>query len=160
MLQQSEVVFALLGGGFFRGKWELDDNRYETISPEFVAEAWGVWVESLPPELKQQIDVGGGKTMTAPKWVEEVYDCDDIALDFGVFLDRCMAVTAVKTGTARGNSASGRFNFFLGGDASKSHCRNWFIDHAGAVHQFDAGNCSMPVLQDAEKPTIFFGEAI
>lgn len=159
-MTRNDIILSLMRAGMYAGAWELDDGVYEPISAAFVRQAWGAWVASLPPELIRQIGVGGGKQIAAPKWMEEVFDCDDIALDFGVFLDRCMAVTAVRTGKPRGNSGSGRFDFLLNGDPKTAHCRNWFIDYDGNALVFDAGDCTMFDLSADERLTISFGESI
>ncbi len=117
-------------------------------------------MKSLPPELKASIGIGGGKEIYGPRWIKEAFDCDNIAVDFGVFLARCMAVDAVRSGKLRGNVASGRFNFLLGADPAKGHCRNWFIDHDGVAHVFDAGNCQLDGQSAAENNTVFSGESV
>lgn len=159
-MTRNDIILSLMRAGMLVGRWELDDDAYEPISAAFVQQAWTAWVQSLPDELKRQLDIGGGKSMTAPRWIPEVYDCDDIALDFGVFLDRCMAVAAVQSGKPRGNSGSGRFDFLLNADPKTGHCRNWFVDYDGNAQVFDAGDCSFPTLTAPERPTVSYGESI
>lgn len=130
------------------------------MSADFVVEAWGAWMDALPRELKQASGVGGGKSVLVPRWRAEVFDCDNIAVDFAVFLSRCMAVDSVVTGKARGNAAAGRFDFMLNADPAQGHCRNWFIDHDNKAHVFDAGNCQMDGQSTAENATVFSGESV
>lgn len=143
----------------FKGAWGLDDDRYDTMSGEFVVEAWAAWVASLPEELTEMVEIGGGKSMRCPKWIPEAFDCDNIARDFAVFLDRCMAVHAIRTKQERGNAAAGKFNFSLGGDETKGHAANWFIDHDLVARVFDAARCTIRNLTAAEIPTVVGGES-
>ena len=61
-MTRNEVILSLMRAGLYRGTWTLDDDLYDPMSPEFIGCAWRVWTDSLPPELKQQVDIGGGKT--------------------------------------------------------------------------------------------------
>lgn len=160
-MNRVDLINALARGGFFRGDWStLDDVLYDAVSPAFVLQAWEVWVQSLPNELVTRVPIGGDKTGPVPKWLPEVFDCDNIAVDFAVFLGRCLAVDAVNTGRARGNLGGGRFNFLLGGAVDKGHCRTWFIDHDGVAHAFDAGNGQMDGMTAPELESIFSGESV
>lgn len=111
-----DVIWNLSASALFRGNWRLDDNAYDALSSDFVALAWAAWVASLPDELVSNTMIGGGKTKRVPAWLPEVWDCDNGAKDFAVFLDRCCAVDAVKIGRTQGNSAPGVFDFCIHGD--------------------------------------------
>ena len=157
-MNRNAVVLALMRAGLYSGAWVLDDDDYDPVSSGFVAQAWEAWVESLPPELRTQADAGGSKTITVPKWSAEVWDCDNLAADFAVFLSRCMAVDAVKTGKPRGNFAGGRLNFSP--TPTTGHCVNWFCDYDGNAHVFDAGNCTLDGLTPTQRLSISAGETI
>lgn len=156
-MTRNEVILALMRTNLFKGDWTLDDDSYDAMSSEFIAEAWQAWVASLPDELKEQVPIGGGKSITCPKWIPEVFDCDNIARDFAVFLDRCMAADAVRTKRPRGNAASGKFNFKR--DGTDPHAANWFIDHDSVARVFDAARCVIRNLTTAEVPTVMGGES-
>lgn len=129
------------------------------MSPAFVIEAWFAWVDSLPSELVVIRSIGG-VSRKFPKWIPEVFDCDNIARDFGVFLDRCMAVDHAKNGTGRGNAESGLFKFSLNGDPAKRHARTWVIDHDRVARVFDAGDGDFHTLNGAELNSITEGESV
>lgn len=159
-MTRPDLIASLASAGLYRGAWTLDDAVYDPVSAAFVTQAWEAWVASLPVELRSMVQVGGGKSIAAPLWLSEVFDCDNLAVDFSVFLTRCMAVDAVKLKKPRGNFAGGRFNFFLNGNPATAHCRNWFMDYDGAVHVFDAGNCQLDGMTKAEIESIYAGETI
>lgn len=159
-MNRFDAINSLGRSDLFHGNWELDDDSFEPISSGFVVACWPVWVESLPDELRERVDIGGGKMQWHPRYIPEVFDCDNIAQDFGVFLNRCMAVDAINTGRPRGNSASGRFNFWREANPAKAHCRNWFIEYDGSAHVFDAGNGQLDGQTSEENKTVFYGESI
>lgn len=159
-MNRFDLITALAGSGMYRGAFELDDEVYDPLSIAFVTQAWGAWVESLPPELQIQTDVGGGKTVVVPKWLPEVFDCDNLARDFGAFINRCAAVDAVKLQKPRGNVAAGKYNFWRNGDPAQAHARVWFVDYDNNAHSFDPGDGLLDGLSLAEKLTIFGGESV
>ena len=159
-MTQGDVIASLQAAGLYHGAWTLDDMQYDPVSSSFINQAWMTWVASLPPELKHYASINGTISMFCPMWIAEVYDCDNIAIDFAVYVDRCMAIDAVKNGKKRGNAAIGRFNFLLNCNKDTAHCRNWFIDHDGRAHVFDAGNCALDTQTPEESATCFCGESI
>ncbi len=157
---RADVIAALSRAGMFVGQWQLDDAIYEPISAAFVGQAWDAWVQSLPLPLVRSLEVGGGKTILAPNYQPEAFDCDSIASNFAAFLDLCMARDAVVSHKLRGNTASGRFDYFKNGSDAYGHSRIWFIDYEGTAQAFDPGNRSFAPLTAIELSTIFFGESI
>lgn len=156
-MTRPELIASLASAGLFHGSWDLDDITHDTISADFVIEAHAAWVMGLPRELVTGKDIGGGKSITAVRWLPEVFDCDNIARDFGAYLSRCMAVDAVNTGRRRGNVAAGKFNFYQAPDSG--HAVNWFVDHEGKAHCFDAASEILDGLTPAQIATIFSGES-
>lgn len=159
-MNRVEVITALAAGGYFRGQWDMDDLSYDAFSERFVDQAFEDWVHSLPECLRTTRDIGGGKTRIVPKWIAEVFDCDNHARSFGNFLNEAMAVDAVTRGVARGNAASGKFNFLVAADATKGHARTWYINHDGRALSFDAGMGEHVNETPAEQATIMGGETI
>jgi hypothetical protein len=155
-MDRAELIDLLNAHGLFRGHWTLDDVAYATISANFVCEAFAAWLAQLPPELIVGHDIGGGKSITAVRWETESGDCDNIARDFGAFLSRCMWVDAVRTGRPRGNIAAGKFNFT---SSRGPHAVNWFVDHDGRAHVFDAATEQLDHLTPSELATIQAGES-
>ena len=145
---RNALVVALMSAGFYRGWWTLDDDEYATVSPGFIRDAHKEWASTLPLELRAG---------TTARWVAETWDCDNIARDFGNFLSRCMAVDAVRTGRPHGNVAAGKINFNPTPDTG--HAINWFVDHDGLAHCFDAGSGQMDHLAPEQIATIFEGES-
>ena len=128
---RNALVVALMSAGFYRGWWTLDDDEYATVSPGFIRDAHKEWASTLPLELR------AGTT--------------------GNFLSRCMAVDAVRTGRPHGNVAAGKINFNPTPDTG--HAINWFVDHDGLAHCFDAGSGQMDHLAPEQIATIFEGES-
>lgn len=158
-MTRADLMVSLDRAGLGGGHWRLPDAAYDGFSPAFVAQAWGDWVRSLPPALRISRDVGGGKIVDFPRWLAEVFDCDDIAAQFGSFLVLCAANDAATRNVARGAAAAGTFDFWREADPKLGHCRNWFIDHGGAAHTFDAGDATFDRETAAERSTISEGEA-
>jgi hypothetical protein len=156
-MTRNDVILALMRANLFKGDWTLDDDSYDTMSADFIVEAWSAWVATLPDELTEVVEMGGGKSMRCPQWIAEVYDCDNIARDFAIFLDRCMAVDAIRTQRERGNAAGGCFAFSRDGTAR--HMANWFVDHDSIARVFDAARCVIRSLTVAEIPTVTAGES-
>ncbi len=156
-MTRADLTIFIIGAKWWQGRWDLDDNTYDTVSTTFVIEAWEAWVESLPSELRIE-ESRGGKMVALPRYIPEVFDCDNAAADFAVFIDRCLAVDAVKTGNKRGNTAGGVINFLRNG--TDSHARNWFLDHDGHLTSFDAGDGYMYALTDIEKASITAGRTL
>ena len=157
-MNRAEIVTSLISAGFYRGQWDLDDDEYGPISADFVFEAWDAWIESLPGQLRETREIGGGKSIIVPRWLPEVWDCDNHCWSFGEYLSRCMAVDYVNTGTPRGNVAAGKLNYAPTPDTGHAVC--WFIDHSGAARIFDPGIGEFTVLTDAQLQTISAGESV
>lgn len=157
MITQFDLMRALSLGKYAQGVWGMaKDAEYSTISVDFVKEALQAWIESLPSELIQLRDIGGGKTMRVVRWESESGDCDNIAWDFCAFLTRCMWVDAVKTGRHRGNVAAGVF--FFRPSETVAHAIVWFVDHEENVHHVDPGSMQIDHLTAAQLQTIFGGD--
>lgn len=159
-MTQFEVLLALANSKYSRGTWGMPkDVSYSTISVDFIREALPAWVDSLPVELTQPVNVGGGKTVRRVRWVPESGDCDNIAWDFLAFLNRCMWRDAVVSGRAHGNVAAGEFFFQVTpGDATTGHDIVWFINHEGEVHHCDPASFQIDHLNAEQMNTIFGGE--
>ena len=158
-MTRNELIVALITADMYRGQWDLADVLYAPVSPAFVQLAHGAWLDSLPPELLDVRDIGGGKTVRCVKWVPEVYDCDNHTRSFGRFLSDCMAVDCIKTGNNRGNVAAGNFGFARTPAPNDGHSDNWFVDYAGKAHNFDPGDESMDKLTALQIQTVFQGES-
>ena len=148
-MTRNEIVVALMSAGLYRGWWTLDDDEYSAISPGFVDLAHDEWLKSLPSELLSN--------EPSAQWVAEAWDCDNIARDFGGFLSRCMAVDAIKTAKPHGNVAAGKLNFMR--TETEGHAINWFVDHDGKAHCFDAGTGQMEDLTPVQLESILEGES-
>ncbi len=152
-----ELIAALSSAGFMSGSWTLDDLSYDAISVAFVREAHAAWLDGLPSVLRATREAGGGKSVACVRWVPESGDCDNIARDFGAYLSRCMWADAVSAGRARGNIAAGKFNFEPA--PGEGHAVNWFVDHAGTAHVFDAASEKLDHLPREQLGTIMAGES-
>lgn len=158
-MTRNDVTLALMRTNLYRGSWVLDDLSFDGMSQAFVEEAWREWVQTLPDELAEMAEVGGGKSIRCPRWLPEVFDCDSIARSFAEFVSRCMAVDAVRTNRKRGNAAFGKLNFSLDGNPAMNHAVNWFIDHDLVARVFDAARCVTRNLTAVEIPTVVCGES-
>jgi hypothetical protein len=153
---RADLLRALLLHGYGL-QFQLDDETYSPISVEFVREAHAAWLESLPPALRTVREIGGGKSVPAVRWEAESGDCDNIARDFAAFLSRCMWAAAVAQRRPRGNIAAGKFNFQPTPDTG--HAVNWFVDHEGRPHHFDAATEQFDHLTRDQLATLFAGES-
>jgi hypothetical protein len=157
---KGEVIQILIEAGYMRAgaEWTLDDNAYDPLPVAFVEQAFEDWVHSLPAILCTVRDLGGGKTRIVPKWIPEVYDCDNHARSFANFLDEALAVDAAVKGITRGNPSAGKFNFTR--DDKENHARTWFIDTNRRARSFDPGMGELVTESIAELGSIFGGESI
>lgn len=155
-----EVISALAAGTYFRGAWDLDDVAFDAFSDRFIDQAFGDWVQSLPECLRTTRDVGGGKTRLVPKWIPEVFDCDNHVKSFATYLNEAMAADAATRRVSRGNAASGIFKFWLEVNADKAHARLWYITHDGVARSFDPGTGERVTETQDEKETIFGGGSL
>lgn len=157
-MTRADAIASLARAGLYRGQWALDDDTYDPVSAAFIVQAGSDFPSFLPAELRTPVSIGGGKTVETVLWLPEVFDCDNIARAFGVFIDICMARDAVTMSRARGNIAAGKFNF--NPTPTTGHAANWFIDHEGIAHVFDAARQADPELTITQLATIFSGESI
>lgn len=155
-MTRADLQRALLLQGYGL-QFALDDAVYDPVSVEFVRAAHGAWLDSLPPPLRTTREIGGGLSVPAVRWEAEAGDCDNIARDFAAFLSRCMWAAAVAQRRPRGNIAAGKFNFQP--TPATGHALNWFADHAGQIHHFDAATEQLDHLTAEQLATIFNGES-
>lgn len=159
-MKQFELILALSQAGYLAGQWSSPkDLRYDAMSVDFIRQALSEWVRSLHPSLVVMRDIGGGKSERFVRWEEESGDCDNIAWDFVAYLNRCMWVDSINTGTKRGNAACGLMFFFVQpGNATTGHAIVWWADHNGAIHHVDPGSKQIDHLTPEQLGTIFGGE--
>lgn len=157
-MTRNELTLSLIRAGLYSGAWALDDETYEPVSREFVDAAMVEFPSFLPPELRTMRDIGGGKTLAAPRWLPEVWDCDNLARAFSVYVGICMARDAVLTKRTRGNVAGGLFKF--NPTPTTAHAANWFVGHDGNAFCVDCAILNVLSLTDAQRASIFAGESI
>lgn len=157
-MTRNELTLSLIRAGLYSGAWALDDDTYEPVSREFVDAAMIEFPGFLPPELRTMREIGGGKTLAAPRWLPEVWDCDNLARAFGVYVGICMARDAVLTKRTRGNIACGLLKFCP--TPNTAHAANWFVDHEWNAHVVDCATLNVVTLTDAQRASIFAGESI
>lgn len=142
LLTRDQVISALVAAGVYRPTWSILDDTYTTLDRAQVAEVyWPGWVNSLPNELTEARDIGGGKSRYFPKWIEGVYDCDDHAADFATYIVRCCAVWAAKNHAPRGGTPLGTMAYIAvekaGNRRVGGHDTTVFIDHELRVNWFE-----------------------
>lgn len=157
-MTRNDLTLSLIRAGLYSGAWALDDDSYEPVSREFVTAAMGEFPSFLPPELRTVREVGGGQRLVLPRWIPEVWDCDNLARAFGVYLGICLARDAVLTKRTRGNVAAGLLKFFP--TPGTGHAVNWFVDHDGSAHVVDCATLDHLTLTPAQHASIFAGESI
>lgn len=118
--------------------WQLPDLTFETVHGDYMPEVWQAWIDSLrknAPECLTQMELGGGKTRTVPKWVAEGGDCDNHGLlclahaMMGNWINACRggALVARTVGIAFYVATPRPENRHRAG----GHCQCWQIDHDG-----------------------------
>ena len=146
-------------------KWFLADASYETLDAHWIAnEVWPAWVASLPPRLRTTRDVGGGKEIAVPRWIAEVWDCDDHALSFWEFVIRCRAKTAAENPPAQYAGTGGGTLAYVaelkaGNLRLGAHDIFWFIDGEKNFRVFEPADGSFVVLTAGEIASVMGGEA-
>lgn len=160
-LTQFEVIQLLRDAGIYRPTWNIADNNYNTLDRDWVqGVAWPGWVDSLPAELVEVWPVGGGKTRRKPKWIAEVFDCDNHTQSFREYVIRCCAVDAVKKKTTRGGTPLGSLSYYASSnDRLGPHDTNWFIGHDRSVHWFEPAEGSVFIPLPVEVNSIWEGDA-
>ncbi len=157
-MNRIEFAVSLGAAGYYNGDWTLDDANYDALSDAFIAQAFADWAASLPVTLRDRFDIGGGKSIDVPKWIEDVFDCDSHVRSFGAFLDEALANDAVIRKTGRGAPAFAKFNFTLA--SGEGHARGVYVNHDGAVRSFDLGMGRIVTETEDELASIMGGESL
>lgn len=169
LLERAKLIDILTAAGVYRPTWAVLDDTYETLDPVWLAQqAWPAWVQSLPPHLRTTRDIGGGKSIPAPVWISNVWDCDNHAWSFWEFVMRCRA-ESIAAKDPRGEvgfcagSAAGTLAYLATPKAGNlrqgGHDIFWFIDDAGDFRVFEAADGAFDVLSRTECLSVWEGEA-
>lgn len=164
-MTQSELRQNLTAAGLPAMLWQLPDNTYETVSPEWVIENWRAWLEARPIELVVIGEAFGKRKRDRPLWLNDSSDCDNLAIGNVAHAQVGNALSAQKYRLPRGGLAFGVLfyvagpsraeNFFIEG----GHAINWFVDHERVTRFFEPGT-GLPVdLNQNERSTSWFGLA-
>jgi len=146
--------------------WQLADAGFETVDRSLPLEVWHAWIQSLrdnAPECLATIEIGGGKSRTVPRWIEEAADCENHSL-------MCFAhfLTGSWIFAARGGPRRGRcfgLVFYTAQPRAENrhraggHAALWCIDHAGEFRFFEPGDGEETALLEVERSSAFFGLA-
>lgn len=148
LLTQQQTIQTLQAAGVYRPSWSVVDTSYTTLDRHQVVNVyWPAWVESLPPELVERVQIGGGKTIARPLWIANVFDCDDHTADFAVYVRRCCAAYAAKNLMQRGGTPLGSMSYIAvpkpGNRREGGHDAVVFIDHDGRVNWFEPADGSL-----------------
>jgi len=164
-LAHDKLREALSDAGLPSFLWQFPDVSYETVSPEWVVENWGAWLDARPAELVVFGDAGGKRIRRRPLWIAEVSDCDNLALGTVAHAQTGNALASQRTGKARGGLAYG-FLFYTAGPArldnyqvAGPHSINWFMNHEGEVRFFEPGVGGLTDLDPIERGGAWFGLA-
>lgn len=76
------------------------DMGVNTVTLGYVYDAWDKWVHGLPEELRE-LRQGPRGYRYYPRWIKEVFDCDNHDQDFRAHCVRDHAVTAQRNGWKR-----------------------------------------------------------
>lgn len=154
-MKREELIIELINQGYFYGSTpKFDDDLYDPTSYAFVRIAWEKWVETLPDELKEAIDIGGGKTEMRPRWIAEVFDCDSHVHCFAAYIDTSFALDSARSGQPRGNPAIGFLAFSPDAQKGTRHAVLWYVDYQWKVQAFDPGLGAILLMSDAERQSI------
>lgn len=146
--------------------WQLADEVYETVSDHYVPEVWQAWIDSLKrnaPQTLMQLDIGGGKTRTVPRWKKEAGDCENASL-----MCFAHAMTGNWIGALAGGPEAGRaygIVFFVAAPRAGNrhraggHCVMWWVNHNKELKFFEPGDGEEQPWVPEEFPTAYFGLA-
>lgn len=149
----------LLTAGLPAALWQLPDRSYEPVSLSAVEANWGAWLEARPLELCNTASKGGKLVRTSPRWIEEVSDCDNLALGLVAHAQVGNALAAYHRHTTRGGLALGVVFYVAQQRVQGGHAINWFVDHGGLVQFFEPGNGTRVNLNTQERSSAWFGLA-
>lgn len=140
--------------------WRWKDDTYDGLSAPWVRDAWVAWVQSLPEIRTVMMQIGGGKTERRPRWVPNIYDCDNHSLSFTDFVVNCCVDDCLTTGRTRGGTALGSIDYTARSSRRVGrHAAIWFSDHEGQIHFFEPADGVEVVLTPAERASITEGFA-
>lgn len=154
-LTRSEVVDLLTAARIYRPWWFIADAIFNTLDREqVIKEFHPAWVRSLPAELVEFRNVKPDRRILLPKWLPNVLDCENHAMDFQAYVIRCCAVEAVKSGKPRGGTLLGSMDFTA--DGTNDHRRTGrhdisvFIDHDKNVNWLETadGEIIVPMTEE------------
>lgn len=145
--------------------WQFPDENYGTVSAEWVLENWSAWLDARPAQLVVWRDAGGKRVRERPLWLEEMSDCDNLALGTVTHAQVGNALAGQRTRLPRGGVAYG-FLFYTAGPArpenfnvSGGHAINWFVDHERRLRFFEPGVGRIVELNAEERGSAWFGLA-
>lgn len=157
-LTPQQLVTALYGINVPAHIFDWKDDFYDGLSATWVRNAWVAWVASLPPELTEMVQIGGGKTERRPLWRPQFYDCDNHCRSFNSYVVDCCAVDCIVTGRIRGGTALGPFEYTANSARRKGrHAAIWFADHEGVIHFFEPADGEEITLTEGERASITEG---
>lgn len=163
---RAELVLRLAGLGIPAYGWQLPDGIYETVNDDYVPEVWQAWIDSLranAPECLTQLQMGGGKTRTVPRWVAEGGDCDDHG-----YLCFAHALMGNWRNACRGGAKVARtvgIAFYTAMPRAENrnraggHCQVWAINHANEFKVWEPGDGDWIPWISLEYQTARFGLA-
>lgn len=164
-MTKAELIDLLNNAGLNGWLWQLPDISYEPCSLNFVLENYNAWLEARPVELVTFRDAAGVRIRHRPRWLEEVGDCDNLALGTMMWAQVGNALKSVKTAQRRGGLAYGVL-FYAAGPARPEnfnieggHAINWFVDYDGKLRFFEPGTGVEVDLNTTERSATWFGIA-
>lgn len=144
--------------------WQIADVKIATVSDDYIPEVWAAWVDSLrknAPSLLTTLDIGGGKSRTVPRWIEEAGDCDNAA---------CLCFAHAQMGnwllSARGGPKVSRaygFAFYTAEPRAANrnraggHAVMWWVNHEGLFRTFEPGDGEVQPWLPSEYMSARFG---
>lgn len=161
---QAQLRDALTAHGLNGWAFQLADTDYQTVPADYLADVWSAWIDSLQlnaPQLLTKRDIGGGKTRTVPRWIEQAGDCDDHALLCYAHALTGNWIGAIATGNRIARTCGVIFIYSEPRAENRNregaHALLWFIDDAGKFGTFEPGDGDFGTLTPTEAASVQFG---
>lgn len=168
LLDRLQLNAALAAGKVPVWAWagveSLQGVTYTTVSREWIAEVWAAGLDALrlnAPELVEQRPLGGGKSITVPRWQADGFCCRGHGLFIYAHGMMGFARQGAQTKLDHDALAFGFMHYRAEArpdnlNRAGPHEQLWFIDHSGTFQSFEPGDGEENEMTPTELASITF----
>lgn len=167
LLTRQQLNAALIAGqvpAWLTSAASIQGNTFATVSREWVSEVWSAGLDALrlnAPELVEQRQIGGGKSITVPRYILNGFCCRGHGLFIYAHGMTGFAVKAAKFTLDHDALAFGFMHYTAEPrpdnlNRAGRHEQLWFIDHDGKFQSYEEGDGEENEMTPTELASITF----